>query len=84
MPPAQGTKRLSDCDVQEIFSCLYEHGKRPPPQLSFVIVPVVRDLRRIVEQVDRLLRLLILSLSHMSYIHLLLGPKRSQAVTSIA
>ena len=44
MPPAQGTKRLSDSDVLEIFSCLYEPGKRPPPQLSFQIVPVVRDL----------------------------------------
>lgn len=40
MPPVQAMKRLSDNEVKEIFSCLYE-GKRPPPHLSFQIVPVV-------------------------------------------
>ncbi|GKY92987.1 hypothetical protein MPSEU_000267300 [Mayamaea pseudoterrestris] len=40
MPPVQGTKRLSDKDVREIFSCLFEYGKRPPSHLCFQIVPV--------------------------------------------
>lgn len=43
-PSPQGTKRLSDTDVKEIFASLYEYGRRPPPHLQFQIVPVVRRI----------------------------------------
>ena len=32
-------KRLSDSEVRSIFECLH-HGKPPPPNLKFQIVPV--------------------------------------------
>jgi hypothetical protein len=41
MTSVQGTKRLSDKDVKEIFASLYDHRKRPPDHLYFQIVPVV-------------------------------------------
>jgi hypothetical protein len=81
MAPAQGTKRLSDNDVKEIFSCLHEHGRRPPDHLSFRIIPVVSNTRRLL--VQQMIGLLKANGSY-SFLFVIIGTEWFKAISSVS